>query len=79
MLKMDGKILLLARPFSYNFQYGSGREFDHNTAQELSLELILYEVKLCSDARDVKMTQLTNNKSVNELVGLLNQRYASVK
>ncbi len=41
---MDGKILLLARPFSYNFQYGSGREFDHNTAQELSLELILYEV-----------------------------------
>lgn len=79
MLKMDGKILLLAQPFSYHVQYAFGTDTDDEKAHELALELVLYEIELWSDATGVKMTRLMNIKSVSKLISLLDQRHARVQ
>ena len=65
--KMDGKVLLLAKAFSYYIKYDFDPERNDQKAHRLVLELALYELELWSNATDVELMRLMNIKSVSKL------------
>ncbi len=69
--KMDGKVLLLAKPFSYYIKYAFDPETNDEKAHKLALELALYELELWSDATGVEIMRLMSIKSVSKLRSLL--------
>ena len=69
--KMDGKVLLLAKAFSYYIKYDFDPERNHEKAYKLALELALYELELWSDATGVELLRLMNIKSLSKLRSFL--------
>ena len=62
-----GKILMLANPFGYHIQCASGIGPDDEKAWELAHELVVTEVELLADARDVTTTRLMKTKRITDL------------
>jgi len=69
--RMDGKVLLLAKAFSYYIKYDFDPERNDEKAHKLALELALYELELWSDATGVELMRLMNIKSVSKLRSFL--------
>ncbi len=69
--KMDGKVLLLAKAFSYYIKYDFDPDRNDEKAHKLALELALYELELWSDATGVELMRLMNIKSVSKLRSFL--------
>ena len=69
--KMDGKVLLFAKAFSYYIKYDFDPERNDEKAHKLALELALYELELWSDATGVELMRLMNIKSVSKLRSFL--------
>ena len=62
-----GKILMLANPFGYHIYCASGIEPDNEKVWGLAHELVVTEVELLADARDVTTTRLMKTKRITDL------------
>jgi len=77
--KMDGKVLLLAKAFSFYIKYTFDTEGNNEKTHKFTLELALYELELWSDATSVELLRLMNIKSVGKLVSLRDQKCLKVQ
>jgi len=73
--KVDGKVLLLAKAFSYYIKYDFDPERNDEKAHKLALDLALHELELWSDATGVELLRLMSIKSVSKLLSLRDRRY----